>query len=69
MRCEPKKKLDFIKDVFETCEMTQTFIFVNSLEFAEKVHMWLRKAGYSSYIMFSKMSKEERDATIEKFRR
>ena len=22
MRCEPKKKLDFIKSVFETCEMT-----------------------------------------------
>lgn len=48
--------------------MTQTFVFVNSLDFAEKVHMWLRKAGFSSYIMFSKMSKEERDATITKFR-
>jgi ATP-dependent RNA helicase DDX19/DBP5 len=22
MKCEPKKKLDFIKDVFESCEMT-----------------------------------------------
>ena len=69
MRCEPKKKLDFIKDVFETCEMTQTFVFVNTKEFAEKVHILLRKAGLSSFIMFSKMTKEERDDTIEKFRK
>ena len=68
MKCEPKKKLDFIKEVFESCEMTQSFIFVNSKDFAEKVHQWLRKAGYSSYIMFSLMSNEERDETIRKFR-
>jgi len=68
MKCGPKKKLDFIKDVFETCEMTQTFIFVNTKEFAETVHRLLKKAGLSSFIMFSKMSKEERDETIDKFR-
>ena len=68
MRCEHKHKLDFIKEVFETCEATQTFIFVNSKEFAEKVHLWLRKANFKSFIMFAKMSKEERDDTIEKFR-
>lgn len=28
----------------------------------------MRKAGFHSYIMFSKMSKEERDNTIQKFR-
>jgi len=38
LKCEKGKKLDFIKDVFETCEMTQTFIFVNTLDFAERVH-------------------------------
>lgn len=68
MKCEPKKKLDFIKEVFETCEMTQTFIFVNTKEFAEKVHTILRKHGFHSFIMFSKMTKDERDDTIEKFR-
>ena len=41
-RCEPRTKLDFIKEVFETCEMTQTFIFVNTKDFAEKVHFTLR---------------------------
>jgi ATP-dependent RNA helicase DDX19/DBP5 len=69
MKCEQGKKLDFIKEVFVTCEMTQTFIFVNTKEFAERVHNKLRKDGLKSYIMFSKMSKEERDSTMEKFRK
>lgn len=61
MKCEPKKKLDFIKEIFEACEMTQTYIFVNTKDFAETVHTELNKAGLKSYIMFSKMTKEERD--------
>lgn len=67
-RCEPRAKLDFIKNIFDTCEMTQTFIFVNTKDFAEKVHFTLRKAGYHSHIMFSKMAPAERDETIRKFR-
>ena len=69
MRCEPRTKLDFVKEVFSTIEMTQTFIFVNSLDFAEKIHIKLRELGFSSYVMFSKMSKEERDDTIDQFRK
>lgn len=68
MECQKGKKLDFIKDVFETCESTQTFIFVNSKDFAEKIHNLLRKANFKSFIMFAKMTKEERDSTIEQFR-
>lgn len=68
MRCEPRQKLDFIKEVFSTIEMTQTFIFVNSLDFAEKIHIKLRELGFSSFVMFSKMSKEERDDTLSQFR-
>lgn len=68
MECQKGKKLDFIKDVFETCESTQTFIFVNSKDFAEKIHGLLRKANFKSFIMFAKMTKEERDQTIEQFR-
>jgi ATP-dependent RNA helicase DDX19/DBP5 len=30
--------------------------------------MWLRKAGYKSFIMFSRMSKELRDETVKRFR-
>ena len=64
-----KTKLDFIIDVFQICEMTQTFIFVNSKKFAELVHNKLCKAGLASHIMFSDMTKEERDLTIERFRK
>ena len=69
MKCEQGKKIDFIKEVFAVCELTQTFIFVNTKEFAETVHRVLRKADLKSYIMFSKMSKEERDSTMERFRK
>lgn len=55
-------------DVFETCESTQTFIFVNSKDFAEKIHLKLRANNFKSYIMFAKMSHDERDQTIEQFR-
>ena len=68
MKCEKGKKLDFVKEIFETCESTQTFIFVNSKDFAERIHELLVKAKFKSYIMFSKMTKEERDETIERFR-
>ena len=49
--------------------MTQTFIFVNTKNFAETVHRLLRAADLKSYIMFSKMSKEERDGTMDRFRK
>mmetsp|Transcript_24462 Transcript_24462/g.37931 ORF Transcript_24462/g.37931 Transcript_24462/m.37931 type:complete len:304 (-) Transcript_24462:216-1127(-) len=68
LKCEPRKKLEFIMDVFETCAMTQTFIFVNTKDFAEVIHKKLRKNGLSSYIMFGRMTKEERDDTMQKFR-
>lgn len=54
--------------MFETCESTQTFIFVNSKDFAEKIHGLLRAANFKSFIMFAKMTKDERDQTIEQFR-
>lgn len=69
LKCQQGKKLDFLKEVFLTCEMTQTFIFVNTKTFAETVHRVLRAADLKSYIMFSKMSKEERDSTMERFRK
>jgi superfamily II DNA/RNA helicase len=37
---------------------------VNTKDFAVNVHDRLRKAGYKSFIMFSGMSKEERDETM-----
>ena len=69
MKCEDGKKLDFIKSIFDVAELTQTFIFVNTKDFAVKVHERLRKAGFKSFLMFSGMTKEERDDTIERFRK
>ena len=68
MRCAPKTKVNFIKDVFELCGTKQTFIFVNTVGFAETIHRMLKKAGYGASIMHSKMDKEERDETMEGFR-
>lgn len=56
-------------EVFEICQMTQTVIFINTLNFAESVHYKLREKGYKSTIIFSRMSHQERDEFVEKFRK
>ena len=68
-RCDKGKKLNFIKDVFATCENTQTFIFVNTKDYAEKVHNWLQDDGKKSYILFGKMMPHERDEIMDRFRK
>lgn len=67
-RCDKGKKPEFIKNVFEVCAMTQTIIFVNSKDFAERLFEILRKAQLQVVIIFGKMDNEERDEMIEKFR-
>ena len=69
MELPAKGKIDFIKEVFTTCEMTQTFIFVSTRKFAEIVNNTLRKDGLQSEIMYGKLEKEQRDAIMEKFRK
>lgn len=48
--------------------MTQTIIFVNSKDFAERLFDMLRKASLKVVIIFGKMDSEERDDMIKKFR-
>ena len=67
-KCAKGKKPDFIKSVFDTCSLTQTVIFVNSKDFAERLHEMMRKADYKSVIIFGRMSIEERDEMISQFR-
>ena len=55
-RCAPKKKIDFIMEIFEICALTQTVIFINTKRFAETVHNILRNKGYKSTIIFSDMT-------------
>ena len=38
MKVEKGKKLEFIKQVFDTLEMTQTFIFVNTKNYADIIY-------------------------------
>lgn len=69
MKCEKGKKLDFIKDVFTTLEMTQTFVFVNTKRYAELIYNKLVEAGFAAYILFAKMTPKERDECMDKFRK
>ena len=69
LRVEKGKKLDFIKSIFDVCEMTQTFIFVNSKDFASKIDQQLRFAKYHSFVLHSKLDKKDRDDVMDKFRK
>ena len=44
-------------------------IFVNTVNFAETVLNVLKKRGLKAFIIFGKMSNEERDEYVEKFRK
>ena len=69
-KCPPRGKIDFVQDLFEAFEKnTQTIIFVNTKDFADKVYTKLNDNGYRCYIIFGKLEKEERDSCIEKFRK
>jgi len=67
-RCEQGKKPEFLKQVFNICEMTQTVIFINTKNYAERLQNMMRREGFKSRIIFGDMSPEERDEMIEKFR-
>lgn len=68
-RCPKKGKINFVEEIFEACASTQTVIFVNTVSFAETLLNVLKKRGFDAYIIFGKMSNEERDEFVEKFRR
>ena len=48
--------------------MTQTIIFINTKNYADRLHKMMRRENLKSTIIFSEMSHEERDEMIEKFR-
>ena len=66
--CEKGKKPEFMKDIFNICEMTQTVVFVNTKKFAEILHTMMRKENYKSTIIFGDMDWAERDEMIAKFK-
>ena len=68
LKVETGKKVDFIKDVFTTLESTQTYIFINSINYAKNIQKKLEEAKLGSEILHSKMDKAKRDEVMEKFR-
>ncbi len=69
-KCPPRGKIDFVQELFEAFEKnTQTIIFVNTKDFADKVYTKLNDNGYRCYIIFGNMEKDDRYICIEKFRK
>ena len=48
--------------------MTQTVIFVNTRNYADRLHQMMRREGFKSTIIFGNMMPDERDEMIAKFR-
>lgn len=66
---EPKKKIDFLCDLYEASQVTQCIIFVNSRKFAETVFRILKGKGLKANLIFGKgMEEEERQKVIQRFR-
>ena len=69
-KCPPRGKINFIKEIFDSFSNdTQTIIFMNTLNFAETLFYDLKKDGYKCALIFGRMTKDERDEYIEKFRK
>lgn len=64
-KCKRHGKIDYIMEIFDSFkDNTSTIIFVNTIDFAEKVYDKLNEKGYRCFIMFSRLTKEERDECI-----
>ena len=48
--------------------MTQTYIFINSIDYAKKIQEKLIAAQLSSHILHSQMDNSDRDEIMAKFR-
>lgn len=61
-RCEPRGMIEFIESIYEAFpKNTQTIIFVNRLNHAEKLLMDFIEMGHKAAIITRKMNKEEID--------
>ena len=64
-KCPPKGKAEFLANIFETCSMTSSIVFVNSKSFAETLYNILRKKGLKPALIFGNMENKERDEMME----
>ena len=67
LKCDHRKKIDFLADILGDISAVRTFIFFNTKDFLEITFNILKKKGFKVNILFSKMTKEERDEVMLKF--
>ena len=62
-------KEEFIREVYDSIQESQTMIFVNMKPTAEKLQTKLKEIGIVAHILINKMDKAERDRVIDDFRK
>jgi ATP-dependent RNA helicase DDX19/DBP5 len=69
VRSYPGGKIMFLADIYSLMTIGQSVVFVETRTEAEQVHATLSGAGYSVSILHSGMDAEDRDRTMQDFRR
>ncbi|KAL3802321.1 hypothetical protein HJC23_007146 [Cyclotella cryptica] len=62
-------KLQFLEDIYSLLVIGQSIIFVGTKRDADSVHRTLTDSGYTCSLLHSSVDNEERDRTMEAFRR
>lgn len=62
-------KLQFLEDIYSLLTIGQSIIFVGTKRDADSVHRTLTDSGYTCSLLHSSVDNEERDRTMESFRK
>lgn len=62
-------KLQFLEDIYSLLVIGQSIIFVGTKRDADSVHRTLTDSGYTCSLLHSSVDNEERDRTMEAFRK
>ncbi|KAK1736513.1 ATP-dependent RNA helicase [Skeletonema marinoi] len=62
-------KLQFLEDIYSLLAVGKSIIFVGTKRDADSVHRTLADSGYSCSVLHSSVENEERDRTMEAFRK
>lgn len=62
-------KLQFLSDIYSLLTIGQSIVFVGTKREADQVHSTLEENGYSCSVLHGRVENEERDRTMEAFRK
>jgi len=62
-------KLQFLADIYSLMTIGQSIVFVGTKRAADEVHYTLEHGGFSCSVLHGKVDNQERDATMESFRK